>query len=232
MCEIITDRNRAILPACTEDHIKKITIPWDKPTDYIPDHYISIDPGGRDQTAILYAYYDYLEGTLVIDDEDVIDSASTEDIHKCIGKKLEGEWAGIKPHRIIMDNNNLILVKDMQKLHGMSVKATKKDKKEAQVNHTNLLLAKEEIVINPRCKSLIQQCRFGIWNKTRTSYERTAALSHCDTVDALVYLVRNISRSRNPIEIKPYDRGTHVYLGKEQEDTSGFKGIKKLFTRR
>ncbi len=233
MCEIITDRNRAILTSCTSTHMDKIVKKWNKPTDYIPDHYISIDPGGRDQTAILYAYYDYLEGTLVIDDEDIIDSASTEDIQKAISKKLKGEWKGIKPHRIIMDNNNLILVKDMQKLHGMSVKATKKDKKEAQVNNTNIMMMKEEIVIDPRCVNLDKQCRYGVWNKNRTSYERSAALSHCDAIDALVYLVRNTNRSRNPIpefSHDPINQVDHGYY--DDSKRRGSDIFKQIFKRR
>ena len=230
MCQIITDRNRAILTACTSDHMDKLVRKWDKPTDYVPDHYISIDPGGRDQTAILFAYYDYLEGTLVIDDEAVLDNTSTEEIRKAIDNKLKGDWEGITPHRIIMDNNNLILVKDMQKLHGMKVKATKKDKKEAQVNNTNLLMMKEEIVIDPRCVNLDKQCRYGVWNKARTSYERTSALSHCDTIDALVYLVRNISRSRNPIPGHVPDSNTTV-----QHDVAKSEGnniFSQIFKRR
>ena len=232
MCEIITDRNRAILTACTAAHMDKLVKTWVKPTDYLPDHYISIDPGGRDQTAILYAYYDYLEGTLVIDDEDILDSPSTDEIKKAVDNKLKGDWKGITPHRIIMDNNNLILVKDMQKLHGMSVKATKKDKKEAQVNNTNIMMMREEIVIDPRCVNLDKQCRYGVWNKTRTSYERTAALSHCDAIDALVYLVRNINKSRNPIPVMAPDYSNAVNHDAYPGSDSKGSIFKKIFNRR
>jgi len=232
LCEIITDRNRAIFPACTEAHIKHVAVACEKPTHYSPDHYISIDPGGRDNTGILFAYWDYDEATLVVEHEAVLESSSTEDIVKAVDDVLKGPWEGIKPHKIIMDNNNLILVKDMQKLHGLSVKATKKDKKEAQVNNTNLMLAHKQIKINPRCKQLIQQCRFGIWNKTRTSFERTNALSHCDALDALVYLVRNISRSKNPYPAVTYDRNTQLYHGHEEPNYKGVDKLKKLFGRR
>lgn len=232
LCEIITERNRAILPACTEQHMEKVVAPYEKPDWYDPDHYISIDPGGRDQTAILYAYYDYPEATLVIEDEAILNTPDTETITKTIKKKLETDWNGIKPHKIIMDNNNLILVKDMQKLHGMSVRATKKDKKEAQVNNTNIMMQNLQISINPRCVNLIQQCRYGIWNKTRTSYERTEALSHCDAVDALVYLVRNISRSKNPIQETQPDWSVNVFHGTKEEAKSGNNVFKKLFGRR
>jgi Terminase large subunit, T4likevirus-type, N-terminal len=232
LCQIITDRNRAILTSATADHMDKIVRKWKKPTDYTPDHYISIDPGGRDQTAILFAYYDYLEATLVIDDEVILDSASTEEIQKAVDKKLKGEWKGITPHRIIMDNNNLILVKDMQKLHGMRVKATKKDKKEAQVNNTNLLMMREEIIIDPRCVNLDKQCRYGVWNKTRTSYERTAALSHCDAIDALVYLVRNINKGRNPIPDYIPDRNTTINHDPYDSGSSSKNIFKQIFKRR
>lgn len=232
LCEVITQRDRAILPACTELQMEKIVREWPKPDWFIPDHYISIDPGGRDQTAILYAYYDYPKATLVIEDEAILDTPSTEEITKAVKRKLRGDWAGIKPHKIIMDNNNLILVKDMQKLHGLSVRATKKDKKEAQVNNTNIMMQNLQISINPRCVNLIQQCRFGIWNKTRTSFERTSALSHCDAVDALVYLVRNISRNRNPIQETQPNWSTHVFHGEKEEGKSGKNVFKKLFKRR
>lgn len=234
LCEIITDRNRAILPACTEEKMQEVVKEWEKPTDYVPDHYISIDPGGRDQTAILFGYYDYLEATLVIEDECIMDSPSTGDIQAAIKKKLDKDWEGITPHRIIMDNNNLILVKDMQKLHGLSVKPTKKDKKEAQVNNTNLMIQQGQLIIHPRCENLRQQCRFGIWDKSRRSFERTPALSHCDAIDALVYLVRNINKSRNPIPEFTPGQDTQSYIqdkfsGESSKNSNIFKSI---FSRR
>jgi hypothetical protein len=120
----------------------------------------------------------------------------------------------------------------MQKLHGMSVKATKKDKKEAQVNNTNIMMMREEIVIDPRCVNLDKQCRYGVWNKTRTSYERTAALSHCDAIDALVYLVRNINKSRNPIPVMAPDYSNAVNHDAYPGSDSKGSIFKKIFNRR
>jgi hypothetical protein len=53
------------------------------------------------------------------------------------------------------------------------------------------------LVIHPRCAELIQQLETTIWNNQRTSYERNK-YGHGDLLDALVYLVRNIDRNRNP----------------------------------
>ncbi len=233
MCEIITSRDRAIFPACTGPHVDKITTTVDRPTHYIPDHYIAIDPGGRDQTAILFAYWDFEEATLVVEDEVLIDESSTLEISNAIKKKLSGDWKGITPRKIVMDNNNQILIKDIKRMHSIKVVPTRKDKKEAQVNQTNIMLQNEQILIHPRCKGLLQQCRYGIWNKTRTSYERSTALSHCDAIDALVYMVRNIDRYHNPLPNFSFNPNKKVYHGDQPQDRStSATAFKNIFGRK
>jgi len=231
-CELITQRDRAIFPNCTETHMETVVQEWDKPTTYIPDHYISIDPGGRDLTAILFGYWDYEQASLVVEHEALLSDPSTTQINIEINRILKGPWKGIKPNKIIMDNNNTILIKDIRKLHKIQVVPTKKDNKEAQVNQTNIMFAANQIAIHPRCTNLIAQCRFGIWNKTRTSFDRTASLSHCDAVDALVYLVRNLDRSKNPIPEALMNSGTHTYHGNQEEEKTGLRSLGKIFRRR
>jgi hypothetical protein len=45
----------------------------------------------------------------------------------------------------------------------------------------------------------VAHLKYGIWNKSRTQFERSAEHGHFDCVAALIYMVRNISEGKNPI---------------------------------
>ena len=110
-------------------------------------------------------------------------------------------WSTEKPYLRIADNN-LQTIADINR-HGLTFIPTKKDDKELQVNNLREWIRGYKIFIHPRCRRLISQLGSTVWNKQRTSYERNSE-GHGDLLDALVYLVRNVRRDRNPF---PADHG-------------------------
>ena len=94
------------------------------------------------------------------------------------------------------------------------------------------MFANNKIKIDSKCKTLIDHCKYGVWNEQRTSYQRTASMGHFDAIDALVYLVRNLIRDSNPIDVPVFDHFNTVYHG-EREETTKIKGsLGKIFSRR
>jgi hypothetical protein len=75
---------------------------------------------------------------------------------------------------------------------------TNKDNKEAAINEARLMLVKTQIIISPKCKQLLFDLKNTTWNKQRTSYERSKKHGHGDAADALIYMIRNLHKSRNP----------------------------------
>lgn len=75
-CEIIKDSHSSALPEFTPELEKEIVKEWPKPPHY--DSYVSMDLGGKDLTAVLFAYYDFRADKVVIEDELIMDFRETE----------------------------------------------------------------------------------------------------------------------------------------------------------
>ena len=233
LCEIITDSDRAILPAFNNTRAEQLVRDLPHP-GYPTDKYVSMDLGFRDYSVALFAYWDYIEARLIIQDELVFKGATTDKIATAVRKKEKELWKGQEPYKRVCDVD-LRFIADIRKTSNMRFVATKKDNKEAQVNLTNMLIQDGKIVISPRCKVLISHMKYGTWNATRTSFDRTESLGHCDAVDALVYLVRNVRRSSMPQsaspDYNPYEQAG-TWTADDTPKTKSGLNIRSLFARR
>jgi hypothetical protein len=202
------------------------------------DYYVSGDPAGRDLTVILFGYYDFPAAKLVIVDELVRggqnDLVTTIDIADGIKRKermyfsnkLTGEVK--EPYLRIMDNNNKILINDLINEHNLHFIATDKDNKIAQVNKLRMMVRQGKLQIDPRCKNLIHHLQTARWKKTskgektnhflRAKGDKSKGLKehHADAVDALIYMIRNISWSHNPYPDDYFDlKGDDIFTPHE-----------------
>lgn len=185
------------------------------------DAYVSGDPAVSDLTGILFGYFDYRRDKLVIMDEVVLGGAgekqlTTQDIADAVFRKERALFCNpftgekYQPYKRIMDNNNPILINDLNAEHGLKFVATKKDNKEDQINKLRMMVRRGDIEIHPRCKNLIYHLKTARWkirksDGKRVGFERVSGTSdrkfkahHADLVDALIYMVRNLNRNRNP----------------------------------
>lgn len=211
LCHIIRGTEKSILPSFTE--IAEVEIVRD---DFVvPTHcdkYVSLDPGGKDLTGILFGYYDYEQASLVILDEIAVDgNTNTSILADMIKEKEKTYWINpidksqLEPYKRVSDVNNAILLTDLQKLHGISFTKTKKDKKQAALNALDVAILQRGVIIHPRCVNLIYHMRHAEWNNTQTEFKRLKAspsgklaASHCDLLDCLLYMHRSVVKSHNP----------------------------------
>ena len=223
LCEVAVDPERLVIGEFTPEKEAEMVKEVDVPEFY--DSYVAMDIGFKDLTGILFAYYDYLKGQLVIVDEFVTKgSGVTTDKLAEIVKEYENKHFMdkngllIEPTRI-SDNNNPILLQDLLMLHQMQFMPTKKDNKDAQINEVKMRIKQNKIVIHPRCINLIYHLKSAKWNKKRNGFERVrdnkeAGLlgGHVDLLDALIYLVRNVSLLKNPYPDGYFDmRGGNIF---------------------
>jgi hypothetical protein len=199
MNEMVTDEEKAVVPEATKNIMNKIVREVTRPSHF--DCYIGMDIGFRDYTAILFAYYDFLKNTVVIEDEVIIKGTrvTTKAIADAIKEKEEKLWQHKKPFLRIADNNNLILLNELtQSPYNLPIFPTAKDNREAAINKVRLLIQKEQIIINPRCVVLQQHLQHATWNNKRSEFERDPLNGHFDALAALIYLCRNVQYQRNP----------------------------------
>lgn len=214
------------------------------------DTYVSGDIGVRDLTAYLFGYYDFMTATLYIMDEWTMNGMdmTTTVIANAIMEKEELRFTDRQgffrpPLRRVMDNN-LNMIIDLNKLHGLNFIATKKDNKAAAVNNLRILIQEGRLKIHSRCKHLIYHTENAIWKQGNATGKEFAHLpdsidgdikgAHADTLDALIYLVRNLSLHHNPypanITRVTENQQQRITTVEDTESTTSF--IKKLLGRK
>ena len=204
LCEIIRNYENTVIPEF-DDLTEKIIVTdqYVRPKYY--DTYISMDIGGKDFTVALFAYYDFLRGKLVIEDEFVLkDKQNSTKIVKGVKDTCAKLWDEKPVYLRFADNNNIILLNDLS-ANGLSFIPTRKDNKEAAINDVRIKVMDNQIIIHPRCITLIYHLKFATWakknDKSSGSYKafaRSADGGHFDALDALIYLVRNVIYTKNP----------------------------------
>lgn len=211
MCVFLSDPEFTVVPEFTSALAERIVM--EVPTPPFADRYVAGDIGFKDLTVFLFAYYDFRNARIVIEDELVMSGTAmtTKVMAEKIKEKERVLWTHPKsgeqlsPYLRVCDNN-LIVINDLQMLHGITFHPTPKDDKAAALNNARIMLAAGQIIIHPRCKTLIDHLRNATWAKGRKTYDRSPGAGHYDAVDALVYLVRNVQVSKNPYPLN-YGRG-------------------------
>jgi hypothetical protein len=237
MCEVVRSADTSILPSFNSE-CERVVVQADYPRPVFFDSYVSMDIGGSDLTAILFGYYDYLNATTVIEDELIFGKeVNTEKIAEGIRKKEASLWLNpidkslMPPYLRIADNNNLILLTDLQREHGIIFIPTRKDNREAAINSLDVALSQHKVVIHPRCTHTLYHMKFAQWNNTRTKFKQLKSSpsgeikgGHADALAALIYFHRNIIKSKNPYPLGHGGMsGENVFqsqLKKEETDNS------------
>lgn len=235
LCEIIRDSDSMVLGEFDDLAASEIV----RDNFLIPkffDYYLSMDIGGKDWTVVLLAYYDFINAQVVVLDEVVIkNKPNTKRIAKEVKDFMQEHFGEKPPYLMFADNNNVILLNDLQLDHGLNFIPTRKDNKEAAINKVKLKILDRDIIIHPRCKTLIGHMKNATWNpNTKRGYRefsKSADNGHYDAVDALIYLVRNIVESKNPYP-KHYGAlspSNHYIRSKnENKDASSFNKLFKV----
>ena len=214
LCEIIKSKSRSVLPEVTDELLKSIVKPWPRPAYF--DSYTSMDVGLKDWTVLLFAYYDFRNDKIIIEDEL---TAYGPEMHlpvltKQIKEKEESLWTSpltgefLKPKKRISDHN-LIVINEIKKFSNYTIffELADKNEKMAGINWLRSLAASGKIIINPKCTTLIRHMKDGKWASvsSRDTFGKCPMGSHYDAIDALVYLVKGMDLRSNPYP-KDFDR--------------------------
>jgi len=201
LCKFVVDSELAVIPEWKE--IYAVEPQRDEYFKYY-HKYVSLDSGVRDFTVALFAYYDFRQATLFVEDEFKINGPemTTDKLASEIAIKEQTLWPEMKPYTRVADNNNLILIQDLSYLHNLPFNATTKDNLDAMVNQTRIWVGQGRIKVSPKCKQLIGCLEFGIWKQSNAKYKefgRSKDYGHYDALASLIYMVRSVNTSDNPI---------------------------------
>lgn len=207
MCVLPIDSNNSVISEFT--HVEKDAVClWPRPAYY--DRYVGMDIGFDDLTFVIFGFWDFLNAVFYVEQEFIINGpALTSKVLAEEIDRIERElWTDpltrekLPVYKRVSDNNKILindLSKSPQKLYFIP---TEKHDKDSFLNQMKVMMGGRQIKIHPRCKTLINHLKYATWNKNRTDFKRVTVDGqghhHYDGVAALMYLVRNIDKNRNP----------------------------------
>lgn len=203
LCQDVVDEDSAIIPEWRDEYVKT---PERNEFYRFYHKYIGMDLGRTDHTALIYGYWDFKRAKLVIQDESTMHGPAwtTLTLKNEIKSKERELWPadnGDEPEvfRRVSDNNNPHLITDLSSLHQVYFIETTKESLEAMVNEVREWVKPGMLEVDPKCKLLIGCLKYGVWDEKRAKFARSKVYGHFDHLAALIYLIRNVSRSSNPI---------------------------------
>lgn len=212
--ELIVDEDMQIVKEWKNDFIRDTDPTSDEFFQYY-FKYSAMDMGVVDYTAMLYGYYDFKRAKLVILDEDQLDgnNVTTNTIRSSVIGKEQLHFGKFKPSKRIADNNDLRLLNDLSNTTGVDGRhdpkitplifspVVKAASLQEMVNEMRIFVGNGQLEIHSRCKFVIGCLQFGVWNEDKTEWARTKIYKHFDHLAALMYLIRSIDMSTNPIPV-------------------------------
>jgi hypothetical protein len=242
----IVDPTRAVLPEFAENE-SVIVCEHERPEHFYT--WVAGDLGFIDLAVFAFSYVDFKRALLIIEDEVVMQRAKSTDINVQVARKeRELGYVGDRAPRLRVVDASAITVADMDErvdvikgerarrdesgphIHDLRWIVASKDDADAALNALRVGLLK--IRVHPRCKTIVAHLRGGIWNKTRTDYERIerdGVRHHFDGIDAVKYLVRHVDLRLNPYPLMPagISADTHFIVPQRSQQDRALSGLFK-----
>lgn len=210
LAEFVVDDDLAVVPEFSRNEEAMIILggtpandngtPWGQERPRYFDSYVSMDVGFHDLTVAAFAYYDFKAAQIVVEDEVVMKRSRSADIDAACAVKERELWGEQVPYLRVVDAPPITVAE--LNADGRPWSQSRKDDKDAALNALRLTIP-NGLRIHERCHTIRAHMRHGIWNRSRTKFERSDAFGHFDGIDAMVYLVRNVNRNRNPYPALP-----------------------------
>ncbi len=198
-CEWVINASRAAVPEWQNKFI--VEVPRDP---YYPfyQHYVAIDWGYRDFTAIGFATYLFRQAKLQVEGElafsgqevrsDIISAAIAGHANKLWGS----EWSA----RMVSDSADPILINELNQHPGMSfVPVEKAHTLEAMLQQFRVLVNGGKIAVSMKCPLTLHCLANAVWDQHRKKLDQDVFARHFDHLMQLVYMTRILDEVSNPI---------------------------------
>jgi len=196
LAEVMMETKNALFPEVAGgDLLDRMIYEVKRPPFFLP--ITAIDLGYLDYTGVLFGYYHFQLGKIVIEDEILVNKATSVEIVEMVIAKERELWGDIRPQIRVVDGPALVIA-DMNRTHSFGCRLPEKSDLSANVNRVRMDLADSRYVIHPRCEHLQSQLRFAVWDKSRTKFARSSSAGHYDLAAALLYFARHVDRRTNP----------------------------------
>lgn len=202
-CQHVMEEGRAIVPEWAHVDRALVVREYPRPNRYTAYHVL--DPGQTKSLFVgLCAFWHFVEGVLVVERETVLRYPDDAEAGEALVEAENVNWkedleADAIDAVLRKSDVDPSLLKFLAKHpYNLSFQATEKGNADAALNAMRAALAGGQILIHPRCTTLLLTLETGMWNKQRTGWEYNDRTGHADAIAALSYMWRNVQKDRNP----------------------------------
>lgn len=235
-CKWVINKRKMAVPEWDTSAMAKLFDP--DPYYQFYHHYVGIDWGYKDFTALVFATWNFrrarleVEGELTFQGKDVRSDLIAERI-ELMSKHL---WKDKETYRQVSDSADPILINELNKFKDMGfIPVQKAHTLEAMLNEFRVLVAQGKVFVSPKCRMLINNLETAVWDDKRAKLDQDLFAHHFDHLMALVYLTRMLDVSVNPI---PRDfmvdnvRIIDLNFDRKPAETSGGEALQRAFGKR
>jgi hypothetical protein len=199
-CKWVVNKSRAAVPEWSSAYVK------DYPRDPyygFYHHYVAIDWGYRDFTAIGFATYNYREARLEVESE--LAFSGTDVRSDKIALAIHGQavklWGpSYETNKMVSDSSDPILINELnQHPHMNFVPVHKTNSLEAMLNQFRVLVNQGKIIVSPKCPMTTHCLANAVWDSKREKLDQDVFARHFDHLMQLVYMTRMLDMATNPI---------------------------------
>lgn len=197
LAEFVTDETRAVVPEFTREKQAQLCI-----TDMALPAYAksctAVDLGFHDLSFGVFTSYDFLAGKVVVPRAFVCKQSNSSEIARQVAALEDGL---IRGHHYRVIDSTAFTTNDFNVQHQLEFNTLHKDDMHAALAHLRLLLSQGRVLFNmddDGVRQLVKHLEYAVWNKSKTSFERSEAYGHYDGVAALMYALRHLDMQTNP----------------------------------
>lgn len=199
-CEWVVNKSRAAVAEWKPGYVQESAR---DPYYQFYHHYIGIDWGYRDYTAVVFGTWNFRKARLEVDGEltFVGTEVRSDKISDQIRRTKDKLWgANATVYRMVSDSADPILINELNKEPGMNFTPVHKlNSLEAMLQEFRILVNAGKIVCSPKATMTAHGLANGIWDEKRDKLDQDVLAHHFDHLMALVYLTRQLDRTTNPI---------------------------------
>lgn len=199
-CKWVVNKSRAAVPEWKVGYVADI--PHD-PYYQFYQHYIAIDWGYRDFTAVGFGTYLWRQARFSIEAELAFSGTEvrSDRISGAIASQASKLWGSHwQTAKMVSDSADPILINELNQHAGMTfVPVQKADTLEAMLNQFRVLVHQGKIIVSNKCPLTIHCLANGIWDNKREKLDQDVFARHFDHLMQLVYMTRVLDVATNPI---------------------------------
>lgn len=222
-CKFIIDADFQIIPEWDDKYV----LPAVKDKDWkFWFKYLALDPGWTDFSVCIFGWYNWRLKRLIIAGEIMMKSPeqTTDLLAQVIIAKEKELFDGAEIKKRISDNNAPSLLRDFNIRHKLYFSPVEsKTLLDVMVSDVREIVKTGGLQVDPSCYQLLGCLRNGVFTKTKAGnrgkeFARSRTFGHYDAIAALIYLVRELDLTTNPLPLLATDNVENTFVPKSIQD--------------